>query len=316
MQERTKSTISIGIDLGGNKIELAALDSNGKQFYSRRISTPTINYKSIIQAIVGLVAEAETALGVLASIGIGTPGAISPKTGRIKNSNTVCLIGEPFADDLSRAPSRPIRCTNDGDCSTLSEAMDGAAAGVGVVFGIILGTGTGGGVVLDRQLIAGPIAITGEWSHNPLPWPTDDERPRPTCYCGKQGCVEPFLFGPGFSRDYEAATGQKLTAIEIAQRARSNDAKAEAALARYEDRPARGLANVVNVLDPDAIVLGGGLSNADRLYSNVPKLLTKYVFSDRVDTQLFRAAHGDSSGVRGAAWLGLTERKNRATEPR
>jgi fructokinase len=312
MEERFKSTISIGVDLGGTKIEIAALDSNGNQRYRKRMPTPANNYKAIIQAIVDLVTEAETALGVSASIGICTPGAISPSSGRIKNSNTVCLIGEPFADDLSRALSRSIHCANDADCFTLSEAIDGAAAGARVVFGVILGTGTGGGIVVDRQLIVGPNAITGEWGHNPLPWPTDDERPGRTCYCGKRGCIETFLSGPGLSRDFEAATGQKLTAFEIAEKARANDAKAEAALARYEDRLARGLASVINILDPDVIVLGGGLSNVERLDANVPKLLPKYVFSDRVDTQLFRAVHGDSSGVRGAVWLGSTERRNRA----
>jgi len=312
MKERVKSTISIGVDLGGTKIEIAALDSNGNQQYRKRIPTPNANYKAIIQAIVDLVDEAETALGVSTSIGIGTPGAISPSSGRIKNSNTVCLIGEPFADDLSRALSRKIYCANDADCFTLSEAIDGAAVGERVVFGVILGTGTGGGIVVERQLIVGPNAITGEWGHNPLPWPTDDERPGPACYCGKRGCVETFLSGPGLSRDFEFATGQKLTALEIAERAQSNDANAEAALVRYEDRLARALANVINILDPDAIVLGGGLSNMLRLYSNVPKILPKYVFSDRVDTRLFRAVHGDSSGVRGAAWLGSTPRADKA----
>lgn len=311
MQKRTKSTFSIGVDLGGTKIEIAVLDDNGDQRYRKRVPTPK-NYKSIIRAIVDLVSEAESALGRSASIGVGTPGAISPSTGRIKNSNTVCLIGKPFVDDLSCALSRPIRCANDADCFTLSEAIDGAAAGERVVFGVILGTGTGGGIVVNRQLIVGPNAITGEWGHNPLPWPTDAERPGATCYCGKQGCVETFLSGPGLSRDFESATGRKLTAIEIAERARSNDPDAEATLARYEDRLARGLANVINILDPDAIVLGGGLSNVERLYANVPKILPKYVFSDRVDTRLFRAIHGDSSGVRGAAWLGTVECKNNA----
>ncbi|MBN1654276.1 MAG: ROK family protein [Deltaproteobacteria bacterium] len=306
MTPPAESPISIGVDLGGTKIEIIALDADANERYRRRIPTPANSYNKIIESIVDLVTEVESKLNLSARVGVCTPGSISPSSGRIKNSNTICLIGEPIAEDLSRALSRSVRCANDADCFALSEASDGAAAAERVVFGVILGTGTGGGIVIDKKLIVGPNAISGEWGHNPLPWSTDAELAGHWCYCGKLGCIETFLSGPGLSRDFEGATGEKIAAFEIAARAAAGDEAAEAALTRYEDRLARGLASVINVLDPDAVVLGGGLSNMERLYTAVPQLLTRYVFSDRVSTKVVRALHGDSSGVRGAARLWST----------
>jgi predicted NBD/HSP70 family sugar kinase len=221
----------------------------------------------------------------------------------VKNANSVWLNGRPLAEDLRRELPRPLRFANDANCFALSEAVDGAAAGAGAVFGVIVGTGTGGGVVVHGKIWTGPNAIAGEFGHNPLPWPSDEERPGPRCYCGKTGCIETFLSGPGLARDYAGEAGATLDAAAIAERAAAGDAMAEATLRRYEDRMARALASVLNVLDPDVVVLGGGLSNLSRLYSSVPRLWTRYVFSDRVDTRLVSPRHGDSSGVRGAAWL-------------
>jgi fructokinase len=231
------------------------------------------------------------------------PGAISPATGRVKNANSVWLIGRPLAEDLSALLARPLRFANDANCFALSEATDGAGAGARVVFGVIVGTGTGGGVTVDGKVLTGPNAIAGEWGHNPMPWPLPGEWPGPPCYCGRTGCIETFLSGPGLARDYRTATGTDADAAEIAVRAAAGDAAAEEALRRYEDRMARALAAVINVLDPDVIVLGGGLSGLERLYRNVPALWRRFVFSDRVDTRLLPPVHGDSSGVRGAAWL-------------
>jgi fructokinase len=231
------------------------------------------------------------------------PGTISPATGLVKNANSTWLNGRTFADDLPRRLGRPVRFANDANCFTLSEAVDGAAANLDVVFGVILGTGVGGGIAVRRQVLNGSNGIAGEWGHNPLPWPEHDEWPGASCYCGRSGCIETFLSGPGRTRDYVRAGGEKIAAVEIAARAERGDPQAKASLDRYVDRLARALASVINALDPDAIVLGGGVSNVERLYSAVPARWSRFVFSDRVDTRLLRAAHGDSSGVRGAAWL-------------
>jgi fructokinase len=241
-------------------------------------------------------------------VGVGIPGAVSPATGLIKNANSVWLNGRPLADDLCSRLGRRVRVSNDANCFALSEAIDGAGAGARVVLGVIVGTGTGGGVSVERKVLIGRNSVAGEWGHNPLPWPRDDERPGPACYCGKAGCIETYLSGPGLANDFRSATGRSLAASEIADAAERGDSMAEAALSRYEDRMARSLATVINVLDPDVVVLGGGLSNIARLYANVPRLWGRYVFSDRVDTALRPPVHGDSSGVRGAAWLwGLGE---------
>ncbi len=293
----------IGVDLGGTKIEAIGLGGRGEVLARRRMATPRDDYDGTVAAIAGLVAGIEREAGARGSVGVGIPGAESLATGTIKNANSVWLIGRPFARDLAAALGRPVRLANDANCFALSEASDGAAAGAKVVFGVILGTGVGGGVIVDGQVLVGVNAIAGEWGHNPIPWPADDERPGPPCYCGKRGCIETFVSGPGLARDHRAAGGDDLAPSEIAARAAAGDGVAEAALARYEDRLARALATVINVVDPEAIVLGGGVSNLDRLYARVPARWGEYAFSDRVDTRLLRARHGDSSGVRGAAWL-------------
>jgi fructokinase len=293
----------IGIDLGGTKIEAIALAAGGRTLDRRRIPTPKDDYHATLSAIAALVGSLENELGERGSVGVGIPGTISPATCVVKNANSTWLNGRPLDRDLERVLARPVRLANDANCFALSEATDGAAAAASIVFGVILGTGTGGGVVVDRRVLTGANAVAGEWGHNPLPAPHDDERPGPSCYCGRSGCIETFLSGPALSRDYRAATGQSLEAIDIAARAVSGDRHAVACLQRYEERLARALGSVINVLDPDVIVLGGGLSNIERLYEAVPALWAPYVFSDRVDTVLARAAHGDSSGVRGAAWL-------------
>ena len=269
----------------------------------QRVLTPHDDYDATVQAIVDLVTSVERELGTQGAVGLGTPGAISPATGLIKNSNSTWVNGRNLAEDLKVRLNRPLRFNNDANCFALSEATDGGGANARVVFGVILGTGTGGGVIIDGRPLVGVNAIGGEWGHNPLPWPTPEELPGPSCYCGRRGCLETFLSGPGFSRDYEADTGTQRQASEIAQAARDGETAAQAALARYEGRLARGLATVINLIDPDVIVLGGGLSNLDSLYERVPLLWTTYVFSDRIDTRLVRPVHGDSSGVRGAAWL-------------
>ena len=293
----------IGIDLGGTKIEAIALDETGQEIVRQRVATPQGEYEKILQSIKQLIADVEKAAGQQASIGIGTPGALSPATGLLRNSNSVCMNGMPVKQDLEKILQREIRMSNDANCFALSEATDGAAAGAPVVFGVIVGTGTGAGVVVNGQVLTGPNAIAGEWGHNPLPWPTDDERPGPECYCGKHGCVETFLSGPGIARDYQLLSSESLKGAEIVSKAEQGDVIAEQCLQRYEDRMARGLANVINILDPDVIVLGGGMSNVQRLYQNVPNIWGKYVFSDKVFTRLVPPKFGDSSGVRGAAWL-------------
>lgn len=294
----------IGIDLGGTKIEGVVIDADGQVRERTRVPTPRGSYEGTLGAVAELVSCLEANISACCRVGIGMPGAVSPATGLIKNANSVWLNGKPFVRDVERSLKRPVRVANDADCFTLSEATDGAGANGTTVFGVIIGTGTGGGIVVNRRLCSGPNAIAGEWGHNMLPWPqSTDEWPGPACYCGRTGCIETFLSGPGLERDYATASGHPLKTLEICSRAAGGDAIAEGALARYEHRLARGLASIINVLDPAVIVLGGGMSNLTRLYDAVPRLWTKFVFSDRVDTQLVRAAHGDSSGVRGAAWL-------------
>ena len=289
----------LGVDLGGTKIEVAALDERGEIVHRERRPTPRGDYAGTVAAVAGLVAEAEGRLGAAGlSVGIAIPGAVSPASGRIKNANSTWLIGRPFAEDLGRALERPVRLENDANCFALSEATDGAAAGCEVVFGVILGTGVGGGLVVAGRALRGANAIAGEWGHNPLPAPRADELPGPECYCGRRGCVETFLSGPALAR----AAG-KARVEEVVAAAAAGDEAAEGLLARYEERLARALAVVINVVDPDAIVLGGGLSNLERLYRGVPARWGEHVFSDAVTTRLLPNQHGDSSGVRGAAWL-------------
>ncbi len=293
----------IGIDLGGTKIEIIAFGDNGEVLFRDRVATPQEDYSGTLQVIAELVVRLERELGRQGTVGIGMPGAISPATGLVKNSNSVCLNGQRFDRDLERLLRRPLRIANDANCFALSEATDGAAVGAEVVFGVILGTGTGGGVAVRGAILAGANAIAGEWGHNPLPWPHPEELPGPPCYCGKSGCIETYLSGPGLARDFRAAGGRSISAFEVGAQAESGDEYADAVLARYEDRLARGLASVINILDPDVIVVGGGLSNIKRLYTEVPRLWSQYVFSDTIATQLVQARFGDSSGVRGAAWL-------------
>ncbi|MDJ0610862.1 MAG: ROK family protein [Kiloniellales bacterium] len=293
----------IGIDLGGTKIEAAALGPDGTILDRRRCASPRDDYDGTILAISRLVAAVEASLGRKGSVGVGIPGALSLATGQVKNANSTWLIGRPLDRDLSRALARPVRIANDANCFALSEAVDGAAAGSDPVFGVILGTGVGGGLVIGGRPLTGHNAIGGEWGHNPLPWPRDEERPGPSCYCGRSGCIETFLSGPGLARDYAEAAGAALAPAEIIARAEQGDGPAEQALERYEDRLARALASVINIVDPAVIVLGGGLSNLARLYRGLPPRLPAYVFSDRVDTRIVPPHYGDSSGVRGAAWL-------------
>ena len=293
----------IGIDLGGTKIEAIALSDTGKTLDRQRIPSPRGDYDATLTAIVTLVTDIEERLANEASVGVGIPGAISPATGQVKNANSTWLIGRPFDRDLARALGRPVRVENDANCFVLSEAVDGAGSGAEIVFGAILGTGVGGGIAVGRRPLVGRDAIGGEWGHNPLPWPQPAELPGPDCYCGRRGCIETFLSGPGLARDFAAAGGPAVTAEQVVDRAAAGDGPASAALERYEDRLARGLASVINLLDPDVIVLGGGLSNVRRLYDTVPPRLAPYVFSDRADTPIRPAKYGDSSGVRGAAWL-------------
>ncbi len=293
----------IGIDLGGTKIEGIALGNDASALLRRRVPTPRDNYQQTLAVIVGLVREIEQELGCVGTVGVGIPGAISPATGLVKNANSTWMNGQPLAEDLPRLLGRPVRFANDANCFALSEATDGAAVGADVVFGVIVGTGTGAGIVMNRRVFTGKNAIAGEWGHNPLPAPRDGEWPGPPCYCGRTGCIETFLSGSGLAREYTAAGGPPLSALDIGTRAAVGEPLALACVARYEDRMARALASVINLLDPEVIVLGGGLSNIDRLYASVPNLWAPFVFSDRISTRLVRAAHGDSSGVRGAAWL-------------
>lgn len=293
----------VGIDLGGTKIEAIALDDSGATLCRRRVPTPAGDYRAIIETIAALVSAAEREAGLTGTVGVGTPGALSLRTGLIKNSNSTILNGKPLDRDLAGALGREVRIQNDANCFALSEAIDGAGAGAESVFGVILGTGVGGGLVVNKRVIAGRNRIAGEWGHNPLSWPQPDEWPGPTCYCGKTGCIETLISGPALRREFHARTGRSIAAEEIAEAAETGDPEAQEALDRFEDRLARGLAMVVNIFDPHIIVLGGGLSNIERLYAKLPVLISRYAFSDGVDTKVMRAAHGDSSGVRGAAWL-------------
>lgn len=292
----------IGIDLGGTKIEIVAIDDAGAERYRRRIPAPREHYQATIEAIAGLVSEAEAVVG-RGSVGIGMPGVISPATGLVKNANSTWLNGRPLQEDLVARLGRPVRLANDANCFALSEATDGAGAGRLTVFGVIIGTGTGGGIVVSGRVLTGANAIAGEWGHNPLPWPDASESPGPPCYCGRTGCIETFLSGPGMQRDHESSTRTRLTAEAIVQAAGEGNAAAVATIDRYMRRMARALASIINVLDPDVIVLGGGMSNVPRLTTRVAELWQPFVFSDRVDTALVLASHGDASGVRGAAWL-------------
>lgn len=302
----------LGVDLGGTKIEILALGEGGRELWRRRAPTPAGDYKGTIERIAELVDAADQALGQRGTVGVGIPGTISPATGLVKNSNSLCLTGNALDKDLAERLGRPVRTANDADCFALSEATDGAGADAHSVFGVILGTGVGGGLVYNGQIIRGANAIAGEWGHNPLPWPrlwalpnggSIDERPGPLCYCGRPGCVELFLSGPGFSRDHEQAGGAKLSAVDIVAAAARGDPGAVASLDRYLDRLARSLAVVINIFDPGVIVLGGGLSQIDALYDEVPKRWGRWIFSDTVVTRLVRPRYGDASGVRGAAWL-------------
>lgn len=289
-------SMRIGIDLGGTKIEGVVLsdEGDGRELARMRLPTPQGDYDGTLDTIVDLVEELEQLTGRRCKVGVGTLGAISPATGLIKNANSTCLNGKPLDKDLAKVLDRSVRLANDADCFALSEATDGAAKGAKLVFGVILGTGVGGGIVWKGQLLSGANAITGEWGHNPLPFPRDDERPGPDCYCGKQGCIEAFLSGPALEKAHREATGNDLRAKDITD---------EATWGTYQDRLARALAHVINIVDPNVIVLGGGLSNVERLYQPVMDLLPTYVFSDHVATDIRPPVHGDSSGVRGAAWL-------------
>jgi fructokinase len=299
----TSQRIRIGVDLGGTKIEVIAIDDERTTLLRRRVPTPAGDYRGTVDAIGTLVDGVERELQRRGTVGVGTPGSTSPATGKIKNANSTVLIGKPLNADVAARLGREIRMTNDANCFAHSEAVDGAGTGEAVVFGVILGTGVGGGIAIDTQPLEGKNAIAGEWGHNPLPWMREDEMPGPRCYCEKYGCIETFLSGPAFARAFRERSGESLDAREIAERAAQGDRYALAALERYADQLARGLATVINIVDPGVVVLGGGVSNIQRLYETVPALLAQYVFSDRVDTRVVRAVHGDSSGVRGAAML-------------
>jgi len=293
-------TRRIGVDFGGTKIEIAALDDEGAILFRHRVPTPG-SYDAAIRAVQELVVGVDARLGQQATIGVGIPGSISPATGLVKNANSTWLNGRTFDRDLVAAVGRAVRVENDANCFALSEAVDGAAEGLHVVFGVIIGTGCGGGIVVDGRVLTGANSICGEWGHNPLPWPRVEEFPMPTCFCGNVGCMERFVAGPSLAEDCDGPG--HYDASSIPERARGGEQVAVAALARHADRLARGLAQIVNLLDPDAIVLGGGLSNMDHLYRDLPRLLSRNVITDQVRTRVLRNRHGDSSGVRGAAWL-------------
>ncbi|MGA4551360.1 ROK family protein [Methylorubrum aminovorans] len=296
--------LRIGIDLGGTKIAGIVLEADGATRAESRVPTPRGDYEGTLDAIAGLVAALERQAGTAgASVGVGMPGAISRATGLIKNANSVWLNGRPFAEDLAARLGRPVRVENDANCLAVSEAVDGAGAGEAVVWAIILGTGVGSGIALQGQALTGRNAIAGEWGHNPLPWPRDDERPGPACYCGRHGCLETWLSGPGLSADFFRSTGESRSGEEIVARAEGGDAVALAAMARHRDRLGRGIAHVVNILDPDVIVLGGGLSQVEGLVAALPEAIAPHVFTDTFDTPVRASRHGDASGVRGAAWL-------------
>ncbi len=303
--------MKLGIDLGGTKIEILALDEHGQELLRRRIPTPRGAYKPIVESLRQLVEDAEAELGMQGTVGIGIPGAIDPHNGLVKNSNTTELIGKPLQIDLERMLDRQIRVANDANCFALSEAWDGAGAYASCVFGIILGTGCGGGIVFQRQLIVGLNSIGGEWGHNRLPDPLPYDLPSPYCYCGQRGCIETYVSGTGLARDFAAVTGRQANAQKIVELAEKGDPDADAALERLEHRLARSLASVINILDPDVIVAGGGLSNCSRIYQNVPRIWGEYIFSPDVRTRFVPARFGDSSGVRGAAQLNSQGRLSR-----
>lgn len=296
----------IGIDLGGTKTEVIALDDAGEQRFRHRLPTPREDYQQTIETIAALVDMAEQATGQTGSVGIGIPGSLSPYTGVVKNANSTWLNGQPFDNDVSRRLKREVRLANDANCLAVSEAVDGAAAGAQTVFAVIIGTGCGAGVALNGRAHIGGNGTAGEWGHNPLPWMDDDElryREEIPCYCGKQGCIETFISGTGFATDYQRLGGKALKGDEIIRLVDAQDAVAELAISRYERRLAKALSHVVNILDPDIIVLGGGMSNVERLYKTVPSLMKWFVFGGECETPVRKARHGDSSGVRGAAWL-------------
>jgi fructokinase len=298
-------SIKLGVDLGGTKTEIIALDENGATLLRRRVATPSGDYPATLAMIKQLVAQADSELGERYPVGFGTPGSPSPLDGRMRNCNSTCLNGQRLLEDLRELLQRPVAIANDANCLALSEATDGAGAGAHTVFAVILGTGVGAGIVFNGEVLQGANRIAGEWGHNPLPWPLDDERPGSRCYCGRNGCIETFVSGPGMKRDHAAVCREQLDPQDIAARA-VHDPACEATLRRYEDRLARALAHVINILDPDVVVLGGGLSNLARLYDNIPRRWADYIFSDSVQTRLLMNKHGDSSGVRGAAWLAGT----------
>jgi fructokinase len=295
--------LRLGIDLGGSKIEIVALAGDGRQLLRRRLPTPRGNYAATLAVVARLVAECEAALGQSGTLGVGIPGAESRRDGRIVNANSTCLIGQPLRADLQALLVREVRLANDANCFALSEATDGAGRGAAVVFGVILGTGVGGGIVASGHLLQGPHAIAGEWGHNPLPAPAAGDLPLPECYCGRRGCIETYLSGPALARDHVTHGGTPSEPGEIERRATAGDRACEATLRRYEERLGRALAGVINILDPDVIILGGGLSNLERLYRNLPACCGPHVFSDDFRTRIVPPEHGDSSGVRGAAWL-------------
>ncbi|HEY0796902.1 MAG TPA: fructokinase [Acidisarcina sp.] len=297
------SDMRIGIDLGGTKIEALAISGVGAELVRYRIDTPRDDYAGTVAAMAGLVRQIERETEAVGSVGAGIPGTISEKTGLVKNANSVWLNGRPLQHDLSAALEREVRVANDANCLAVSEATDGAAAGKRVVFGVILGTGCGGGLAIEGRMHAGPNGTAGEWGHNPLPWPEGNEHPGPICYCGKRGCLEMWVSGTGLARDYQAVNGQNLTARAIMDAVDAGERRAAEAFDRYEDRLARGLATLINAVDPDVLVFGGGMSKVDRLYADLPSRIVPYVFGGEFDTQLFPARFGDSSGVRGAAWL-------------
>jgi len=298
--------LRIGVDLGGTKIAAVVLDAQGREHFARRVPTPRGDYDSTLDAIASLVAEAERQCGLpegRTRVGIGMPGSVSPVTGRVQNANSVVLNGRAFREDLERTLGRRVRLANDANCLALSEATDGAAAGARTVFAVILGTGCGGGLVVDGRILSGRNRAAGEWGHNPLPWARPEETPGPLCWCGRHGCLETWISGSGLGRDFEETTGRALTGEEIVAAAEAGDAAAREALERHADRLARGLAHVVNIFDPEVIVLGGGLSALEHLYRTVPAIMERYIFADAPRTDLRPPVHGDASGVRGAARL-------------
>ena len=297
------SRLRIGVDLGGTKIEVIAIDADGRELLRRRVATPRGDYSATLRAVGALVVAVENELGRRGTVGIGIPGAESLASGLIKNANSTCLIGQPLRTDLEALLQREVRLTNDANCFALSEASDGAGRDAEVVFGVILGTGVGGGIVVRGHVLTGANAIAGEWGHNPLPLPGAEDLPLPPCYCGRSGCIETYLSGPGLARDHAARTAEDLSPATIDARAAAGNAACDATMRRYEARLGRALAGVINILDPQVIVLGGGLANLGRLYRNVPACCGPHVFSDGFQTQIVPPAHGDSSGVRGATWL-------------